>query len=236
MTDFVTLQNDIYYALLSRDKLATINVKQYRKMVIQSELDMKLIYLTIRGGANGAGILVEMPTLTVNKPNVVGPVLEVEFPILVMEQPTINMQQNGGTMISAETICQTVLETLHHFSLGQGALRTLPTAVTPATEYRGVIAYRCHLGFTSAGAPTQRTGLVQLSMNADLATMTCNADPTAQIFYTLDGSFPTSTYGGNPQSQLYQNSPVSAPSGTVIRACAYVGGKIGGSLVTAVFP
>ena len=229
------MQNDIYYALLSRDLLASINVKQYRKMVIQSEIDMKLIYLAQRNNCNGAGILVEMPTLTVNKPNVTGPVLEVEFPVLVMEQPTVNMTQQG-TQTSAETICQIVMETLHHFSLGQGALRAMPNAITPATEYRGVIAYRCHLGFTSAAPPTQRTGLVQVTMNGDLATMACAADPAAQIWYTLDGSFPTSPLGGNASSQLYNNSPISAPSGKVIRACAYAGGKIGGSLVTTTFP
>jgi hypothetical protein len=229
------LQEDIFYALMSRQELLSVNVKQFRKMVIQAEIDMKLVYLTVRNGKSGAGILVEMPTLTVNKPNVSGPVLEVDFSVLVMEQPTINMTAASGTLLSAEEICLLVAETLHHLSLGTGSLRAMPNAITPATEYRGVVAYRCHVGFTSATAPMPRTRELQIVNTSGSVAISCSNDPTAEIRYTLDGTLPASGNGGNPQSKAYQ-SPITVASGTTIRACAYAAGKIGSSIATLTIP
>lgn len=236
MTDFVTLQQDIYYALLSRKELLSINVKQYRKMMIQSEVDMKLVYLTQRNGKYGAGILVEMPTLSVNKPNVSGPVLEVDFSVLVMEQPTINMTAGAGTTMAAEEISLLVTETLHLMSLGTGSLRAMPNAITPATEYKGLVCYRVHAGFTSATPAMQRTSVVQLVNAGGTVTMTCAGDPTATIFYTLDLSFPANQDGGNTSSTVY-TAPIATPaSGTTIRASAYAVGKLGSSAAILPIP
>ena len=232
MTDFVTLQQDIFFALMSRQELLSVNVKQFRKMVIQSEIDMKLVYLTARNGKSGAGILVEMPTLTSKNPSVSGPVLDVDFSVLIMEQPTINMSTPNGTLLSAEEIALLVTETLHLLSLGSGGLRASPNAIVPATEYRGVVAYRVHANFVSATAQTARTGYVQVVQTGGAGnpvTIGCSSDPSADIFYTLDGTFPANVNGGNPQSVKYTTA-IAADAGVTVRACAYASGKLGGSV------
>ena len=234
MTDFVQLQQDVFYALMSRKELSTVNVKIFRKMIIESEVNMKLLYLTQRGGKSGAGILVEMPTIAVEKPNVAGPVLAVDFSILVMEQPTINLSPAGGTLLSAEQIAVLVTETMHHLSLSTGVIVAGSNAIVPATEFSGVVAYRCHAKFNSLTPPMERAGQTRVERSGNTVTLSCsNAD--AEIRYTLDGTFPASGDGGNPQSKKY-DEPFDAESGATVRACAYADGKIGSNVAALKIP
>lgn len=223
MIDFVRLQNDAYHLLLAAERLQTVNVKQYRKMVIESEIDMKLVWLTARMSRVGAGILVEMPLLNVNKPNVEGPILEVTLPVLVMENPTINMNGKSapqGTLKSAEEIVQDVLDVLHHYRIDSFTLSAASNAVSPVNDYRGVVAYRVHLQFLAASAQTRRPLPPVMELADGLLTLTCPT-PDSEIYYTLDDSFPGKV--GNPASALY-NAPVPVNSGDVVRAAAYVTG------------
>lgn len=227
MIDFVQLQNDVFMALLSAQSLTSVNVKQFRKMVIESEIDMKLVYLTQRNSRLGAGVLVEMPTLNCDKPNVTGPILEVGLSILVMEQPTINMSAAQGTLLSAEEIAKRVLETCHLLHTGNALLRAASAAVTPANEYAGVIAYRVNLSTMSASEQPVRPAMVSIdATDLSAVTLAC-ADTTALIYYTLDGSYPAKY--GNPKSLLYE-SPLGLQTGDVIRAASYAEGKNVGSV------
>ena len=222
-TDFVALQNDLLHILLTAECLQTVNVKQYRKMVIESEIDMRLVYMTARMSRVGAGILVEMPLLNVNKPNVEGPILEVDIPILVMENPTVNMNakaSTAGTMKSAEEIVQDVLDVLHHQRIDNLQLVAAANAVQPANEYRGVVAYRVHIATMAVSAQTRRPLPPTITVTAGEATMSC-ATAGAEIYFTLDGSYPGKV--GQPTAMLY-NAPVPVNSGDVIRAASYLSG------------
>lgn len=218
MTDIVQLQNDVYAALNSSYRLLNVNVKQFRKMVIESQIDSKLIYLSTRNGRTGAGVLVEMPLFGVDKPNVSGPILQLTLPILVVEQPTINMSATTGTLKSAEEIVQDVLDALHLLHIeGVGLLTAASDAVSPANEIPGVVAYRVNMQTMSSSVQTVRPQRPVIEVTDLVATLTCSTDG-AEIRYTTDGSYPARV--GNPGSFEYV-APFEVESGDVIRAAAY---------------
>ena len=234
MIDFVQVQEDVQGALLSNKKLLSVNVIQFRKMRIESEINYSLLYMTVRGGKSGIGVMVEMPTLLCKNPNVSGPVLDVGISCIVMEQPTFNMDKVNGTLLSAEEVALLVVETLHHLGIEGGVLTASPNAITPANEYTGVVAYRCHVQFKGFTPQQQRTApVIAVNDNGNI-TLTCS-DLGAEIRYTVDGSFPASGDGGNPQSVVY-SSPVQIVSGQKIRAVAYADSKLGSCIYSFTLP
>ena len=215
--------------LLSTPALDNVNVKQFRKMQIASEIDMKLVYLTPRKGRSGAGLLVEMPEFSVINPNVEGPMATLELSVLCIEVPTINLNAQSGTMIQAEDLAQHVLDTLHLLVIeGMGQLQGV--GITPATEFRGAVAYRARVRLMNPRGQTVRSGYVTASFANDACTLTATAD---EIFYTLDGSFPAKT--GNPKSQLY-SEPFSVESGDVVRTASYSTNKTISAVKKAIAP
>ena len=227
MIDLVQIQKDLTLLLLGSDQLQTINVVNYREKRIQNEVDGRVL-LNGRGqsGAVGAGVLVLMPVAASDQQNVAGPVLDWEFPIIVVEQPTINFTPGQGTMLDAESIGQMVMDVLHHHAddlFGTFKVSGRPMAMDRMWMqiFPDCIAYRVTLSLMKGkNLQTPRVGPVSIAFVNGSAVLSC---PTAgaRIKYTLDGSSPSGDIAGNSSSIIY-NGPFPVNSGDEIRAGAYL--------------
>ena len=229
MNDIVQLQSDVGEALLSHEGLASVNVVQYRKLRVQSEVDLGAIYAVGRNGKSGCGVLVEMPTFEVSHPNLPGPSAELVITCAVLEEPNLNLEPTGGTGLSAEDVAQRVLDSLHGLDLeGTGALYADKRAIQPAEEFQGLVAYRVALRLRSLRPQTARVAtptIVEAGLNV---TLTC-ATAGAAIYYTMEGSFPGPSNAG---AVLYAES--FTMTGAVLRWAAYKSGMVGSNVGEAV--
>jgi hypothetical protein len=242
MVNFIQLQNDVTLALLASDQLANINVVQYRKLRLQSQVDLSSVYTGVRNGVSGCGILVEMPAFTVDKPNLLGPVGMLEFTLAVIEEPNINMTPatgagaTGGTQLSAEDVAQIIQDELHGLEIaGLVQLWAAPHAIVPIHAYDaacpGTVQYRVHFSMRYNRDQTPRVAMPVPSQAGDTVTLTC-ATNGATIYYTLDGTTPVPP-PTNPGAQIY-TAPVQMVSGQTLRARAFLAGMTGSGVSSAV--
>lgn len=220
MTDFVQLQEDLYHLLLSAPTLSRVNVNQYRKFRMQSELDFASLWQMPRNGTAGCGVLVAMPEVETAHANLPGPEFVTTVLFSVVEEPNLNFAP-GGTLLSAEEVAQRVAELLHGYAGGNwgGALFAKGPVIAADQEYPdGLLAYRVTLHLrlvrdqvARVATPTATTG------EANLTTLACSTEGAA-IYYTLDGSFPGP---GNPVAQLY-GAPITPTAGQTLRWAAYL--------------
>lgn len=205
MTNFVQLQDDITQVLLSCDLLANINVMQYRKLRIQSEVDLSLVFMTPRNGRLGCGLMVEMPTMQVEHPNLPGPPSILGCSVVAMEEPNLNLDPTQGTLMPAEDAVQIALEEIHDLLIeGLGELvgaqnRNQHRAIEPVNEFEGVVAYRASASMSCPRTPRQRVLLPTIQEAALVVTLTCGT-AGAEIRYTVDGTCPAPS---NPGSVIY---------------------------------
>jgi hypothetical protein len=230
MIDLVKLQEDWWYKLLSESALERINVKLLRKEVIANRVDFALLTKTVRNGRMGCAAVVEMPTFDVPQANAPGPQGAFELTTLVAEHPTLNMSAVSGTLESAEAVALKILDIGHRFFVRDVAeFVAARQALEPAQDFdqAGHVAYRVRFAFLHA---SEQSGRVLVPTAEELApaeglhtvTLTCGT-AGADIFYTLDDSFPGV---GNPGAVRYE-APFAVASGTVVRWAAYKAGLSG---------
>ncbi len=179
MNDFVELQEDLTQGLLAEPGLRFINVVQYRKLRLQSEIDWSTVYTTPRNGRAGCGILVEMPAFEVLHPNVSGPVGNLVLSCVALEEPNLNFGPATGTQMSAEAVSRFILDSSHQWEIGgagvmsavREAIRglwrtedlrgvmgpgTLRDAIWDAQRFEGLVAYRVKLQMQAEATPVAR--------------------------------------------------------------------------------
>jgi hypothetical protein len=216
MNSFIQLQYDLEQMLLSADALASINIVAYRKLRMQSEIDWSSIWNNPRNGRSGCGILVETPAFEVQSPNVSGPIGDLVLSCAVIEEPNLNLEPAGGTLLSSEQVCQIILDQAHQWAVvGSGTLYADVQAIAGAPEFKGLVAYRVRLRIKQARVQTQRCALPTVSETTLTVTLAC-ATPGAAIYFTQDGSYPGP---GNPGAAKY-GAPFQQ-TGQTLRYCAY---------------
>jgi Chitobiase/beta-hexosaminidase C-terminal domain len=200
MNSFVKLQYFLEQMLLSADALASVNIVAYRKLRLQSELDYSTVWQTPRNGRSGCGVLIEMPSFRVDKPNVPGPIGDVVQTCAVLEDPDMNLAPATGTLLSAEEVAQTILDLAHQWGIdGVSSLYADYQAIEDAKEFQGLLAYRVNFRTMMTRQQTQRCAQPTISETALTVTLTCTT-PNAAIYYTQDGTFPGPS---NPGAALY---------------------------------
>ena len=237
-TDLVQIQEDLARGLLSEPALECINIVEYRKLRLQSELDWSAVYTTPRQGRAGCGVVVEMPAFEVLHPGLPGPVGNLVLSCVVVEEPNLNLEPATGTGLSAEAVAQFVLESSHQWEIGgvgvvcavkeaiRGLWRTedprgmvgqssLREVVWDAQRYHGLVAYRVKLQMQAAGVPQPRVATPIVQADGTTIALSC-ATAGAEIYYTLDGGFPGP---GNGRAVKYAG-PVEF-TGCRLRCAAY---------------
>lgn len=221
MTDLVQLQEDCTYLLLAAEQLVKVNVVQYRKLRLASVINLDSLWQSPRTGRteSGIGVLVEMPRVDVTSNNVSGPPLDLVIPFVVIEEPNINLTPDVGTLLSAEEVCQRLIDVLHLQCFGAaGTLQS--TGFKEAAEFpAGLVAYRNEFKLKLARTQTPRCATPQVAVAAGLATLT-TATAGAAIYYTTDGSLPGSATTG----ALRYTVPFAVTSGQTLRFAAWATG------------
>jgi len=223
LTDFIGLQDDLTALLMCDPRLRQVFMVQERKLLLDSGMQVSAIWQTPRNGGSGTGIVIEIPRPRVTSPNVPGPVYDLDLGFVVIEQRDLNTTPNTGTFLLAEQTVQVIHDILHLACLdGYGTLeaRGIDPANDWISETDGLWALRAKLFLKNPRRQTPRVGQLTFSLAGGVATLTCASNPSANIFYTTDGSFPANDPAINPQTQLY-STPFTATTGTILRAAAY---------------
>lgn len=228
MNTALQLQDFLYQGMLSCDFFDVFNITQERRFLLDKDLKWNAVWQAPRTDANGnptskvgAGYYVEMPKLTVPKPNSRQRFLTCS--VVSIEERNMNTTEGIGTMVPAEDMAELVLDFMFGWVLKlSSALIPESSSIVPAHDIEvdevGLVAYRTEMTVRVERAPIQRCSTVAISSSGDGLWVLQNgaASPQATIFYTLDGSFPGRS---NPVAQPYQQ-PFPA-AGVVILAAAW---------------
>ena len=212
MIDLIQVQKDLYGLLMSVPQLATVNIVEERKFIVEKEIEVDAIWQTNRplSGINysGCGLLIEMPDIECDSNNVTGPPQTVVLSFVSFQngdaafiKPVAGgLAGDGdtpsfpiaGSGLFAEQIEQFLVDLLHLQCIGGiGTMRVTGRFSEPARDYPGINARRTKIIMTpKQTAQTLRTSIVTVAINDEVATLTC-ATAGAAIYFTLDGSFPS---------------------------------------------
>jgi len=222
-------QDDIYARLLADPFFkAGVPVLERRKGITESDVQAALSTMNQANGMVGSVAIVLMPVLSGQDPNAPGPRYTVRYTVQVIDYPVIRRQSKGGTGMSAELICDRVREILHLLNFGRGQTLAFDR-LEPTQEPAGMVGYGVTfrrigtdappVGCAAVGISPLSGGVNPILPGPQTVTLTC-ATAGAAIWYTLDGSYPSSV---NPNATLYA-APFVAPPGATVRAAAELAG------------
>lgn len=233
MDDFIQeLHDDVFGALSADPGMLYVPVYQSRTpmpkdadgnpivgktMMIEEQIKKALSGLELKNGKSGIACVVLVPDAEGESVNSAAPAMKLVAKVRVIENRLVN-EGPTGTGITASLLSMHVVQMLNRRSFrGRNALypdlkRMIVEIPLPNDE-------RCHeitlYQFVTPGClPKVATPVVS---EADgQITLSCTT-PGAQIWYTLDGTFPGS---GNAAAVLYA-APLTLASGSyTLRACA----------------
>lgn len=248
ITDLTYLQNALVMLLLDDQRLANTPVLPEFKLQMENDQFIDMLWQLPRsaitvtpdssqvapgnsggnaaptGGLVGAGILVEMPEMTVNSPDVSGPPGTWDINVVSFEERNVNLTDGVGTGITAEQYAQIVLDILQLQWVYQfGTLKAKSTAISPAHDWMGlrpgIMAWRTQLTSTTGRVQSPRSVVVQPTLAGSTLTLVC-ADGGATIYYTSDQSMPCpANVQENPlpgQGATVYSAPLTVTSGQTI--------------------
>jgi hypothetical protein len=216
-------QEDFWWRLLADPAIAEVPVLLQRKGVTESDVETALAGLQPRyeGARAGVAIIVLMPSLTPETPDVPGPMYQVQLTAQVLELPLV-AQGDGGIGLTAEAIAQVVRRSGHQWANGEGGLYVFDGMEPIPVD--GKISYGVR--FTRQAGDAVPARVSQPSIHGVGGSpgeyeLTC-ITPGAEIYYTTDGSYPASSNGA---ATLY-TAPFAIADGTTVRAAAEAAGLI----------
>jgi hypothetical protein len=222
------MQEALYYGMLSCDLFAPLNLVLEKKFRADKAVQMDSIWLSRRDGqsASGAGLLVEMPRLIVDRPN--SQVNHVIGSVVVFEERNLNMTPGTGTLKSAEQWAQLAVEFMRGWIIGQaGGLVVESNAIAPASDWMrdpaigggGIIALRGSVSQRAARPNYTRCGQPLLSIDNPLTVTLTNPPATldAEIYYTTDGSVPRAVPDDSGAVAQRYTRPFNVAVGTLVQ-------------------
>jgi len=217
-------QNDFYSKLIAEPLLANVNVVKLRELQLLSDTEVARAWLKARNGKSGAGIIVGMPSLEHEAPNVDGPERKMLIPISVLEQPSVNALSSTGTGLTAEEIVDYIDALIARLGIERLGSVYCEATIPNLEAKSGVIRYDMVFTCVNSRTPIEQVPVPTVGVVGQTITLTNHASyPTAKIYYTTDGTFPgpdavTGLAAGT--STLY-SVPFTPAVGTVVRWAAY---------------
>ena len=224
------MQEALFNGFLSCDLFNGLNIVLEKKFRLDSSVAIDSLWQTVRQGKSGAGLVVEMPKLTVETPN--SQVNRILGSVVVLEERNLNFLPDTGTGLTAEQWAQLAVEFMRGWIIGQaGGLVVESNAVTPAEDWidadSGIIALRGSVSQRATRPNYPRTAAPSFEIAAGVVSL-INNDVLSDtpIFYTTDGSFP-----GNPDvcpgsTATRYISPFAVTAGMVVHYLALAPGKL----------
>lgn len=191
---------------------------------VQTKLQRVLAGLEGRNGRRGVSIIIGMPEIGKVEPNVRALRGEVTLSIRVVEHIMVNMGADGCRQ-GAEAFALEVAELLNHQVFAQWSPLRL-TAVRPDPEavMDKMVAYDVVMATDLRGANRPKVALPGIDITEDGLMTLAVATAGAEIYWTLDGSYPGPA---NVQAARYA-APVQLPEGIhCLRVAAWLAGSAG---------
>ena len=215
------VQLDCYGRALAHAYFSDVAVILIRTAQTAEEIGKMMGTLKGRGGKVGAAILVEQPRFFPESDNLAvrGQIVQA---FTVLEHPTVNVS-SIGTGKTAEELAIELFILFHGCPASQPSqvFTGFPSgAVVPDDSYTGLNAWVARFQmFGSPGRP-ERCGLPLITPDEGAVPQTVtltSATSGAAIYYTTDGSYPSSV--NVPASTLY-TAPISIAAACTLRCKA----------------
>lgn len=213
-------QSDIADRLAADSWFSTITILEDRKGNTVSEAQKVLGAMTAKAGKVGTCAVVMQPKGTVAKPNLPVAIMDLDITVLVLEDPAINDGQTG-TGKNAMATARRIVDVLYQFS-SQGVLRMMlpdnPTYV-PVDDIIAPVAievrFKSMEDFRTQAVKVSQPGY-STPQTALPYTMTLScATSGADIYYTLDGSYPSPLQGSKYTAPFAVTTAASLRLGAV---------------------
>lgn len=170
-------------------------------------------------GKSGLAVMVLMTEASLMEESLKRAHLMLNVTLTVIENPMINMGANG-TQISCEALALSIVRELHQYDMGGGIiLRARQNDTLEVVNTPGLLTYNVHFECEHSEMRPTRVKPCSVSAAGNVITLAC-VTPDAEIFYTLDRSFPSSSAAGNAASLPYEG-PFEVEAPVVLRAAAY---------------
>jgi hypothetical protein len=238
MKDIVAIQQAIFHGLRSCNLFDSFNVVLGRELLAQSEIEMDAIWQTPRNGAQGLGLIVQIPSLIFPGPNSLQ--RRRLFSVGIYEQRDMNFTPGIGTMTCAEDVGDLVIDFLWNWRLWRASgLIPDTNALVPDTRFPGVVGMLAKVALRQERAQPARAATPVIDAG-DPNNVAITVADGSKIYYTTDGfSFPgkdnTGVLTGEQGATLYA-APFAAQSGQIIMAVAYLDGELPSQLVDFQIP
>lgn len=223
-------QEDFFHRIEPDTVIADVKVLLQRKGVVESDIEIALGTLNEKSGKLGAVCVVLMPALVPSEPDAPGPEYFVEIAVQVIGQALFN-EGDLGTQRPPEELATRIRQLLHRFNGGLGTwsfARMDPLPVAQGQVSYGVFFRRLARDEELPKAPLP---LILPEGGVAPAEVTIEAGDAGSIWYTLDGSYPSSA---NPNATLY-TAPFEIAETADLRAVSYRTGAIPSDVAAARF-
>lgn len=231
--DVIELDQEDHGARLSADNFhSNITVIVQRKGVTENDIQVALSVLNEKVGAIGAVVIVLMPELLPDLSQTPAARFFVRIVIQVITQPLFNDGETG-TGKSAEKIATRIRQLLHFQSYGRPNTFMFD-GMEPIPVDAGKVSYGVR--FRRSGGDDIITKVVQPSISPEsgpagqVTTLACGT-VDASIWYTTDGSYPSSV---NPEAEQY-TAPFTNTAGGLLRVAAELAGSLPSEITDALF-
>ena len=175
------------------------------------------------GQVCGTVAIVMMPKLIATDPNAPGPASFARYGIQVIDYPIIRCQSPGGAGVSAEEICDRIRQIIHHVAFGRGQALYFD-GLAPIPQPPGQVSYGVYFKCRQVDSPPASVatcGISPTSGTGPLTVTLSNQTAGAAIYYSLDGSYPSSVgAAASPATSFLYSAPFTAAAGALIRAAA----------------
>lgn len=186
---------------------------------IQTAIDQALAGTTKKNGKAGIAAMVLMPSAGVPVDRVKG-FLRIELTVRIIENPLIN-EGGTGTHVPAEQLALETLMYLHGWDAGRKhEFRGDESNAVRVANIVGKVAYDVTVYCYHGADNVAQVSAPVMAVSGGDVTLTC-AVASAEIWYTLDGSFP----GPSNAEAVEYDEPFASVPGAVLRAAAYKGGN-----------
>lgn len=216
--------------LESDDFFRDVTVLLQRKGVTESDIDEALSTLLSKDDRLGAVVVVLKPALLPTEPDAPGPEYKVSLTVQVITQPMFN-DGDTGTGKTSEQIAARIRTLLHRFATSGGTFSF--AAMDPVDVPDGKDSYSVTFTRLARDCAAQ-CGLPLIDPDEGVAPQTVAlscATVDAEIWYTLDGSYPAP---GNELARLYLG-PLDIAAAGCLYAGAYKAGLLPSGLAHATF-
>jgi len=222
------IQNELADRLSADDYFEDINVFAEREGDIESKIERSLKVITEKDSKIGVAVVVGTASADVNTPNLPGPHFDdTVIEIITYENPMFN-DGASGTGKAGVDIARRVLNVLHLYrpeGLGQTLFADKEAIRYSGIAEPGVIAYSSKIRFRAAQSVYSKVGALAISPASGSVpvdvTITC-ADGDADIYYTLDKTYP---WSGNANAVRY-TAQFTIDTAAMLRAVAHKSGNV----------